>query len=205
MKIPYLTVTGRQFDLWDIQPGELALWDLAHGCAKECRFGNQIEPHYSVAEHQVHVANVCIEFMGNPAAQTLARVHDAAEGLGLRDLPGPVKHWDGMIGYTVLEARVQRAIYSEFGFDVETGDFNYLMQFVKRADKLMYHVENLQLRGRKPPEDIDLPDIKLQYWSDTEARLQYIKAVAEPYLTTLGKDRLPPIFDARSRDLLGVA
>ena len=211
MKIPYLTVTKRKFDLWDVKPKDICVFDFAHGCAKECRFGNQIEQHYSVAEHQIHVASLVEDEF-----KLYALLHDAAEGLGLRDMSSPIKHWDGMIGYRLLEDRVQSAILGAFNLHRPPDEMAAIMKVVKSADKLMYHVENRDLRERLAPNlgwidgvrGHEIDNIELQCWDAKTARKKYIEAVREAYEASFTRHgnapNLIPVFDKRSLDILGL-
>ncbi len=211
MKIPYLTVTKRKFDLWDVKPKDICVFDFAHGCAKECRFGNQIEQHYSVAEHQIHVASLVEDEF-----KLYALLHDAAEGLGLRDMSSPIKHWDGMIGYRLLEDRVQSAILGAFNLHRPPDEMAAIMKVVKSADKLMYHVENRDLRERLASdvgwvagvEGHKIKNIELFCWDAETARQKYIEVVAKPFFDKVRRIgfaiQLPPAFDNRTLQVLSL-
>lgn len=81
------TYTGRQFDVFDPEPGAVHVDDIAAGLAHTCRFGGHCQHFYSVAHHSLHVSR---ELPDDPRLQVLGLFHDAAEAY-VGDVPRPLK------------------------------------------------------------------------------------------------------------------
>lgn len=152
-------------DLAFPDPGLIRIEDLAWGLSKECRYANQIEPHYSVAEHCIHVSNLV-----DPEYALRGLVHDGAEFL-LRDLPKPAKNL--CPGYEKIEGLLQDAIYTAFGIDP---DDKKARGFVKEQDLRMYQHENNVLRGN---EGLLVPGLTLGCWERDEARNRFMSRFRE--------------------------
>jgi uncharacterized protein len=84
------TASGRYVDMLAPQPHQIAIEDVAHGLARECRFGNQARRFYSVAEHAVLVARKVLAETSDPAVALAALHHDDAEAY-TGDVPRPLK------------------------------------------------------------------------------------------------------------------
>jgi hypothetical protein len=77
--------------------------------AHQCRFGGHASKLYSVAEHSVHVSQLC------QAEHALwGLLHDASEAY-LIDLPRPLKLLPEFAAYREAERRLQRAVAVRFG------------------------------------------------------------------------------------------
>ena len=124
------TFTGRAFWPCDPDPEDVAIEDIAHALARQCRFGGHVTcAHYSVAEHSVRVSWIV------PEAHALAALlHDAAEAYVI-DVPRPVKNALGE-AYRAIERGVARAVGLCFG--VELVD---LHPEVRLADEIMLATE----------------------------------------------------------------
>jgi hypothetical protein len=150
--------------------------DIAAGLAREARFnGHTHTPNgaaYSVAQHSVHghggggtPGRPGDAGSGSPGREPLfpnphgqqgpagpgvavsqALFHDASEGLGLRDLPSPVKQLPEMAGYRALEKGVMDAVMSHLGLPLR------LHQLVKAADYRMCQTEAKWFLGDLHPD-----------------------------------------------------
>lgn len=160
------TYPSRQvIDLACPDPGSIRIEDIAWGLAKECRYANQIKPHYSVAEHCIHVSHMV------PKEYALrGLIHDGAEFL-LRDLPKPAKNL--CPGYEKIEGLLQSAIYTAFDIDPKDEAAHAV---VKTADRRLYSHENLVLR-ENPGELI--PNFRLPCWAVDEARNRFTSRFRE--------------------------
>lgn len=103
--------TGGRFYPLRPDPASITLYDIASGLSRECRYGGQLErlEFYSVAEHCVHLSRA--------VPRELARwalMHDASEGLGIKDICRPIKPAMGP-GYEAAEDGVLRAVAVRFG------------------------------------------------------------------------------------------
>lgn len=104
-----LTYSGRVFHPLAPQPEQVAIIDIAHSLANQCRFAGHCRVHYSVAQHSVYVSDL-LRPLG-VEAQLAGLLHDAAEAY-LVDLPSPVKVF--MTEYCASEKIVTAAIWKAF-------------------------------------------------------------------------------------------
>lgn len=118
------TYTGHQFDIFDPDPGQIHIADIAHSLALTCRFGGHTTRPYSVAQHSVLVSHMV---PGDYALHAL--MHDAAEAY-IGDFPAPWKHHVKINGIDIedIEDAINEAIRLRFGllgeepFDVWQAD-----------------------------------------------------------------------------------
>lgn len=95
---------------------------VALGLMNTCRYGGQIESRFSVAAHCLLGAQYLLDEIdgGDLDGETHAQVrlhfllHDAAEGLGLCDIPTPLKKYLGE-PYAWLEHLMLKEIYRAIG------------------------------------------------------------------------------------------
>lgn len=79
------TYTGKLFNIFDPQPADICLEDIAHALAMNCRYNGHVERFYSVAEHSVVASLQC-----PPEYALVVLMHDAAEAY-MTDVPRPIK------------------------------------------------------------------------------------------------------------------
>ncbi len=115
------TASGKRFWPRDPRPEEIDILDIARGAANENRFSGQTLFPYSVAERVCREVSKRLtrgslpEGYSRTGVRIAALVHDAAECLGFRDLPAPLKYdktnpaW--MLDYRTAEKRCQEAIF----------------------------------------------------------------------------------------------
>lgn len=93
-------VTGDRLTVFNPKPEQIVPEAIATGLSNECRWGSQMRRFYNVAQHSYLVSDtatkIAIEkygLIGAPlvAVGLAALLHDAAEGLGFRDMPTPIK------------------------------------------------------------------------------------------------------------------
>ncbi len=132
------TVTGKYIDIFNLSVDDLDLESIAIGCANEARWGGQTKVFWSVAEHCIMVSKLVPIEYGMEAL-----LHDASEGLGLRDMPSPIKA--AMPEYKRIEHGVMKVVAEKFGFNWPISDI------VKRVDKIMleWEWEGLMLGKRE--------------------------------------------------------
>lgn len=126
------TYSGKVFDVFRPDPEQIDIIDIAVALSRMPRFAGHTTEFYSVAQHSIHVAELC-----GPSVKLAALLHDASEAY-LVDLPRPIKH--AMPEYIAIEALVMRAIADKFGFDFP------LSPCVKEADNVMLETEHRDLQ-----------------------------------------------------------
>ena len=153
MNDPYVsTFLGNRFYLTRPHIDDVALEDIAHGLAYQCRFNGQTKSFYSVAQHSLMVMALV-----PPSLHRQALLHDAAEAY-LGDMVKPLKQL--FPEFSVIEARVMEIIGQRFAVDLMKLD-----PAIKRADLIALATEKRDLMPYSTEawsylEDIaPLPDI----------------------------------------------
>lgn len=166
------TYSGGRFYPADPRPSEVRLLDIAHALSYLNRYGGHTRWPYSVAQHSVLVSE-CVERMGHPTLALCGLLHDAAEGLGLCDLPAPFKRSLG--AYNVAEDRVwQHGVAPRFGlpavlpFVVKAAD---VQVFVNEAAVLL-NGPRWWLDGRWPAPS---NQIEIKRWTADEAEQRFLE------------------------------
>jgi len=104
----------------DPRPGEFTAEQIAHGLSIEPRYGGQAPYPYSVAQHSINVSLWAEQLAGKDEVERLlcawdGLFHDASEGLGLKDIPSPVKMLLKPL-YAPLEDKLMNALAQQFRF-----------------------------------------------------------------------------------------
>lgn len=131
--IAFTTTSGRCLDLEYPHPEDIDISDIARGLSHCCRFAGQLPHFYSVAQHSVLVSSLV-----DPPLHMAALLHDGSEAY-LGDLSRNLKHSKYLLGYRVLEERLQDAVQQHFGYTVSSEDKDQ----VKIADDLVACFENV--------------------------------------------------------------
>ena len=140
------TYTGRALRPLAMKIEEIDMRDIARGMSMLCRYGGQVQRFYSVAEHSVRVARRVWELTGDVQLARKAAVHDATEGLGLVDVPTPVKSGWRMWPYRRAEKRAARVI------SMALGVMEHEPPEVRAADVELRGTEARQLKSPVHPE-----------------------------------------------------
>jgi 5'-deoxynucleotidase YfbR-like HD superfamily hydrolase len=128
------TYLGHRFYPLAPSIADVAIEDIAHGLAFQCRFNGQTQHFYSVAQHSLMVAALV------PHRLALAALlHDAAEAY-LGDMVKPLKHL--FPDFSRIEAEVMGIIGARFGV-AEFDD-----RKIKRADLIALATEKRDLMPR---------------------------------------------------------
>ena len=153
MTSPYVsTFLGNRFFLTSPHIDDVAIEDIAHGLAYQCRFNGQTSAFYSVAQHSLMVMSLVPEPL-----HFHALLHDAAEAY-LGDMVKPLKQL--FPEFSVIESRVMDIIGQRFAIDLSRLD-----PAIKRADMVALATEKRDLMPYSTEawsylEGIDaLPDI----------------------------------------------
>jgi hypothetical protein len=144
------TYTGRGFDVFDPDPADVRLADIAAGLAHTCRFGGHPRRFYSVAEHSLHVSD---DLPADPRLRLLGLLHDAGEAY-VGDVPRPVKR--RVEGFEHIESAVLDAVWS--GLDIEPPTAAEWERVMRADDRLLaYEAGELLADGSwaEAPPDLD--------------------------------------------------
>lgn len=107
---PYVsTFSGNRFYPLEPRIDRVAIEDIAHGLAYQCRFNGQTCEFYSVAQHSLVVASLV-----PPGLRLAALLHDAAEAY-LGDMVKPLKVL--LPEFAAIEDKVTLIIGEAFGVD----------------------------------------------------------------------------------------
>jgi len=162
------TFSGRQAYPMDLRADEVAIEDIAHSLAMQCRYTGHCLRFYSVAEHSVLMAR---HFRSHGMAEYAlpALLHDATEAY-LTDVPRPVKPW--LAGYKEAEARAWLTIADKFGVDP------VLSAHVHDADARILVDERAQNMAPSAVEWEDMPDfglgVLLEFWTPEKAEQAFL-------------------------------
>lgn len=173
---------GSRFYPFDPRAEEITIEAIAHGLAAEPRFGGHtLDGPYVVAQHSV-LASEHID-VGDYAPEDrrplklAALLHDAPEGLGLKDLPYPVKRNIGP-QYRDAEKNMSRVIGAKF-----LGSRAHLLESlaVKAIDRRMLATERRDLMAPMPDtwtvdghEIVDPLPIRIVAWGFREAKARFL-------------------------------
>ncbi|MBS1157879.1 MAG: phosphohydrolase [Proteobacteria bacterium] len=133
MDSPYVsTFLGNRFFLTRPRIDDVAIEDIAHGLAYQCRFNGQTQEFYSVAQHSLMVMHLVPEEL-----RLAALLHDAAEAY-LGDMVKPLKNL--FPEFSRIEAQVMRIIGHRFGVELARPD-----SAIKCADLIALATEKRDL------------------------------------------------------------
>lgn len=165
------TVSGRWIDPLAPEPASIDIDDIAQALSNQCRFGGHSRAFYSVAQHSVLVADVCVERGTGPAEALAALMHDAGEAY-LVDLPHPLKHRSELgAPYRLAEARLEEAIRARFGLVPTDGA-------LKAIDRSLLATERALLTEGSDPwpelEGFEPLDLEIEPWVPARAKREFL-------------------------------
>ena len=99
-------ISGKTFNVHDYSANDFEIRDIAYALSMQCRWGGHTETWFSVAEHSVRVAELCM------LNKDYALLHDASEYI-FPDLPTPLKIV--VPQYKAESDRLQEVINRYFG------------------------------------------------------------------------------------------
>lgn len=144
---PYVsTFSGNRFYPLEPRIDRVAIEDIAHGLAYQCRFNGQTREFYSVAQHSLIVASLV-----PPQLRLAALLHDAAEAY-LGDMVKPLKVL--LPEFAAIEDKVT-ALIAE-AFDIDFSDYAP----IKRADLIALATEKRDLMPHSVERWAYLDDIR---------------------------------------------
>lgn len=177
------TVSGPFWPL-DPRPEEIHIEAIARGLSCETRFAGQ-GGFYAVGQHSVHAAEL-LESEGHERILCLwALLHDTPEGLGLKDIPRPVKRHLGAV-YAAAESHVMEATCMRFRLPYELRNgLVVLPEAVRYADEVLLCTEARDLLGAECIERWDslhgiTPHrMRIEPWSPEKAERRFLGMFAE--------------------------
>lgn len=137
---------GMMFAPFAPHPEAFTLENISTGLSNCCRYGMQIKPFYSVAQHSVLVAALCDRDI---KVQKFALLHDAEEGFGLPDIPTPFKPF--LKSLIDAQHHMSRMIFKRYGLSPS------LKKRVKPQDILALAMEKRDLKKNVDEYLTDLP------------------------------------------------
>lgn len=196
------TFSGRVINPLNLRPSDLCIQDIAHHLSLINRFNGASKEPISVAQHSVHVADLC---RGKPC-ELQALLHDGSETY-LGDVTRWLKKDPAMSLYREAEKRAQTTIYAHFGCDTEEAPE------VEDADRFMVRFEmhhgfggRLTVGGLRPDAQHDFPRITAEElvrfpdwepWGWKEARRRFLERFH--LLHDYGNDPLSYLTEERNR------
>lgn len=108
------TFSGMYINVFDPNPEDIIIEDIAHALSNQCRFGGHVKRFYSVAQHCVFCSD-----LASPRLRLQALLHDASEAY-LVDIPSPIK--SELCNYKEIEHNLMLVISKKFGFDFPMDD-----------------------------------------------------------------------------------
>lgn len=107
MEVDYITTyLGINFKIFDPDPKQVFIEDVAHALSHLCRYGGHSKSFYSVAQH-----SIAASYLVKPENAFCALLHDSTEGYMI-DLPRPIKYKMGQ--YRIVENKLYSVIAEKF-------------------------------------------------------------------------------------------
>lgn len=159
-----VTFTGRIIRPLDPDPADIAIEDIAHSLANQCRFTGHVSRFYSVAQHSVHVSKIVA-----PHLALAALLHDASEAY-LSDVSRPIKRQPEFgVVYKAAEERLMLAVVLRFGLHWPLDDE------IHWADDVLLRTEQRDLMPDllRVPGD-DYLDARIQPWGPAKAERRFL-------------------------------
>lgn len=151
------TYTGKLFSpLWPT-PDTIHILDIVKGLMVESRFSGQTLEPYFVLQHCI-IGTRWFRKRGMIEEARWFLLHESSEGLGLKDLPTPIKYLPEMSAYRNLCKNVDYAVYRKFGLLGERP------AIVKELDTRMRIAEAKVLFDPIPEDciDVDTSDLVIK-------------------------------------------
>ena len=147
--------SGIIFDVFDPKIEDIKITDIAYGLSNICRYGGHSPKFYSVAQHSV----LCSLKPGSPQEQFDLLLHDGSEGLGLFDLPTPIKRQ--MPEYKRIEDNLMKLIAEKFNLSFP------LTEKTHEVDKKLLEFEYKNF--------FEKPNTKFVFWSPKKSEKKFLE------------------------------
>lgn len=171
------TYSGGRIHLIEPLPEEVDLVDIAHQLSLICRWNGALKCHYSVAQHCVHVSEIC-----DPKDALKGLLHDASEAY-TGDITRPLKYLPAVYPvFKKIEKNLDNAIAKKFGLDSLEKTPS-----IEIADVVQLSLENIYLKMKPSQWAYDTlnkyPQFKnlkpLKPWRPEVAERNYLKRFTE--------------------------
>ena len=172
------TYTGRRFHPFAPRVEDVALEDIAHSLAHQCRYNGHCRVFYSVAEHSIHLAGQ----MPDPLA-LLGLMHDAGEAY-VSDIVRPIKP------YLAIHSGPERNSFKRIEKDIlRVIAYRFDLPWpvpaaIEAADLRMLATERLRLFDDRMPAWEDIAGVEpypigLPCWEPEDVAWRFHKRFAE--------------------------
>jgi uncharacterized protein len=179
------TYSGKQIALFDPQPDQIDIWDIAHHLSMICRYGGACKHRYSVAEHCVHVHDEFVHVYNispdSVAPELLRRkeevalallMHDAHEAY-VGDLTRPLLSHPAIAeAFLPIAERIQTVIEQVYNVD------SIPTALLEEYDDIVLRAEARQLvhsQGRTWNfQGVDDRLISVHCWEPAQAKQQFL-------------------------------
>lgn len=151
--------SGVVFDVFNPKIEDIQYTDIAHGLSNMCRYGGHSPKFYSVAQHSV----LCSLQPGTPQEQFDLLGHDSSEGLGLLDLPTPIKRQ--MPEYMRIEDNLMKLVAEKLNFSFP------LTENTHKVDRYLLEFEYKHF--------FEEPDANFVFWTPEEAEKKFLERYHE--------------------------
>jgi hypothetical protein len=185
------TFTRKMFHLHGTDPDEICLEDMAHATSNLCRYTGHVREFYSVAEHEVLVADVVKVLGGTVEEQLIGAFHDTTEAY-LSDIAAPWK--PHLENYHKLEHQIWKRIAAKYSLPL------FMPPIIKKADWLALFIEarflinddykhwvGYEEHGEESIRIGDMPEITIWGWEPKTARIQWLRKLRELWDKPRGK------------------
>ncbi len=159
-----LTLTGKQFNLFEPTPEMIDIQDIAAGLANKGHFSGLTPSYFSIAQHSVLVCDEFSfwDFFIDPKLKLLALLHDAAEAY-IGDMIKPLKV--RIPQFSQVEENIMKAICARYGLDYSS------LHLIKPTDLLIQEMEYNAFYNEG----------RITYMNPERAKLEFIDRFNEYY------------------------
>jgi len=175
------TYEGRKLDLLDLDSLIITIEEIAHVLSMKCRFNGHCQSFYSIAEHSIHISDLCPN-----NCREWGLLHDASEAY-LPDLQTPLKRLPEFEWFVKLEKELLLRIAKHFYLPPT------IPGRVKELDTYMLHVEKNQLM--KPMQD------PRDEWGSSVMHPSFVEKPIAKGLQLLTPHQAKRKFKARAKEL----
>lgn len=173
--------------------------------ARDQRFGGllPVGKRWSVLEHSIFVAYLVERLGGSTQAVLGGQIHDLPEGVGLRDLPSPVKEFlraHDNFAYDELHDAVEAQLHSRWGLRLSAED----EALIHKADRLALRVEQTRMQnvnGREYLESDDEDEIFDELLAEFDRQYERSAALSDVQLAIAFESSLESTADIVSGKL----